>query len=168
MGQKDIKYYFLGIGGIGMSSLAKYLFDRGHQVMGYDKKQSIITDKLIAYGIPIIFDDNNEPLTTRIYAKGDFVGSEQLLRGENSILVIASTNVEGYLMDTDNFLKLSISSPEFLNFCSNISKSFDFRPKFVVKLKISILQKISTSKTVRNVLFYKLNTSCSPTFNTFL
>ena len=43
-----------------MSSLAKYLFDNGHQVMGYDKKPSIITDKLIASGIPIIFDDNIE------------------------------------------------------------------------------------------------------------
>ena len=60
MEQKDIKYYFLGIGGIGMSSLAKYLFDNGHQVMGYDKKPSIITDKLIASGIPIIFEDNIE------------------------------------------------------------------------------------------------------------
>ena len=60
MDQKDIKYYFLGIGGIGMSSLAKYLFDHGHQVMGYDKKPSIITDKLIASGIPIIFEDNIE------------------------------------------------------------------------------------------------------------
>ena len=46
MDQKDIKYY-LGIGGIDVF-LAKYLFDSGHQVMGYDKKQSIITDKLIA------------------------------------------------------------------------------------------------------------------------
>ena len=32
MDQKGIKYYFLGIGGIGMSSLAKYLFDKGFNV----------------------------------------------------------------------------------------------------------------------------------------
>jgi len=71
----------------------------------------------------ISFDYNNEPFTTRIYEQGDFVGSEQLLRGEKSIMVTASTNVEGYFMNTDNFLNLSISSPEFLDFFSSISKT---------------------------------------------
>ena len=31
------RYYFIGIGGIGMSSLAKYLLDIGSIVSGYDK-----------------------------------------------------------------------------------------------------------------------------------
>ena len=57
---KGMKYYFLGIGGIGMSSLAKYLFDLGYQVMGYDKTSSSITEKLVASGIQILFDDNVE------------------------------------------------------------------------------------------------------------
>jgi CRP-like cAMP-binding protein len=84
----------------------------------------------------ISFDYNNEPFTTRIYEQGDFVGSEQLLRGENSILVTASTNVEGYLMNTDNFLKLSISSPEFLDFFSKISKTEIFYSlKKIISLK---------------------------------
>ena len=69
----------------------------------------------------ISFDYNNEPYTTRIYEQGDFVGSEQLLRGESSLMVTASTNVEGFLMNSDNFLKLSISSREFLNFFSTVS-----------------------------------------------
>ena len=55
-----MKYYFLGIGGIGMSSLAKYLFDLGYQVMGYDKTSSYITENLVASGIQILFDDNIE------------------------------------------------------------------------------------------------------------
>ena len=57
---KFMKYYFLGIGGIGMSSLAKYLFDLGYQVMGYDKTSSYITENLVASGIQILFDDNIE------------------------------------------------------------------------------------------------------------
>ena len=57
MDQKGIKYYFLGIGGIGMSSLAKYLFDKGFNVMGYDKTPSNNTSKLIQSGISILFDD---------------------------------------------------------------------------------------------------------------
>ena len=42
MDKNGIKYFFLGIGGIGMSSLAKYLFDKGYRVMGYDKTSSRI------------------------------------------------------------------------------------------------------------------------------
>ena len=60
MDQKGIKYYFLGIGGIGMSSLAKYLFDKGCKVMGYDKTPSNNTSKLVLSGIPILFDDEVE------------------------------------------------------------------------------------------------------------
>tara|TARA_B100000963_G_scaffold105894_1_gene91889 strand:- start:2564 stop:3889 length:1326 start_codon:yes stop_codon:yes gene_type:complete len=56
MNQKGNKYYFLGIGGIGMSAIAKYLFDRGNNVMGYDKTSSPITDKLIESGITVLFD----------------------------------------------------------------------------------------------------------------
>ena len=60
MDQNRIKYYFLGIGGIGMSSLAKYLFDKGFNVMGYDKTPSNNTFKLVQSGISILFDDEVE------------------------------------------------------------------------------------------------------------
>ena len=56
MNQKGNKYYFLGIGGIGMSAIAKYLFDKGNKVMGYDKTPSPITAKLIDSGITVLFD----------------------------------------------------------------------------------------------------------------
>ena len=52
------KYYFLGIGGIGMSALAKYLFEGGNMVMGYDKTPSPITSQLIDLGIDVLFDDS--------------------------------------------------------------------------------------------------------------
>ena len=56
MNLKGTKYYFLGIGGIGMSALAKYLFDEGNSVMGYDKTPSSITSQLIDLGIDVLFD----------------------------------------------------------------------------------------------------------------
>ena len=31
------KYFFIGIGGIGMSSIAKYFLDKGNEIMGYDR-----------------------------------------------------------------------------------------------------------------------------------
>ena len=55
MDKNGIKYFFLGIGGIGMSSLAKYLFDKGYKVMGYDKTPSDNTSNLVLSGIPILF-----------------------------------------------------------------------------------------------------------------
>ena len=49
--------YFLGIGGIGMSSLALYVLNENKVVGGYDKVKSEITDTLISQGATINFND---------------------------------------------------------------------------------------------------------------
>lgn len=54
------RVYFLGIGGIGMSALARFLLKAGINVAGYDKTPSEITDALLAEGISVHFDDNPE------------------------------------------------------------------------------------------------------------
>ena len=43
-------YFFVGIGGIGMSALAKYLFQNNKTIYGYDRVQSKITDQLVKVG----------------------------------------------------------------------------------------------------------------------
>ena len=59
---KDIKeissVYFLGIGGIGMSALARYFKSIGKKVSGYDKTPTVLTGKLEEEGIDIHFEDN--------------------------------------------------------------------------------------------------------------
>jgi len=50
--------YFLGIGGIGMSALARYFNAKGVKVVGYDKTSSALTDTLIEEGIAIHFEDS--------------------------------------------------------------------------------------------------------------
>jgi len=58
---KDIKrVYFLGIGGIGMSALARYFNSKGVAVSGYDKTETVLTKQLAAEGITIHFEDNIE------------------------------------------------------------------------------------------------------------
>jgi len=52
--------YFLGIGGIGMSALARYFNSIGVKVSGYDKTVTLLTNQLIAEGITIHFEDNIE------------------------------------------------------------------------------------------------------------
>ncbi len=56
--------YFLGIGGIGMSALARYFHDRGVQVCGYDKQPSALTGQLQQEGISITHID--DPATINV------------------------------------------------------------------------------------------------------
>lgn len=54
----NIKYiYFLGVGGIGMSALARYFNIKKKVVAGYDKTPTKLTEELIAEGINIHFED---------------------------------------------------------------------------------------------------------------
>ena len=56
---EDIKnVYFLGIGGIGMSALARYFKHAGKNVAGYDRTQTKLTDKLQEEGISVHFEDD--------------------------------------------------------------------------------------------------------------
>ena len=50
--------YFLGIGGIGMSALARYYHSIGVRVMGYDLTESPLTKKLEESGIAINYSDD--------------------------------------------------------------------------------------------------------------
>lgn len=54
------RFYFIGIGGIGMSALARYFFSKGFAVAGYDKTPSPLTDLLQQEGIAIHFTDLGE------------------------------------------------------------------------------------------------------------
>lgn len=50
--------YFLGIGGIGMSALARFFKSKGRNVSGYDKTPSQLTDELLKEGMIIHFEEN--------------------------------------------------------------------------------------------------------------
>src|SRR5215213_8414948 len=50
--------YFIGIGGIGMSALARYFHSKGIEVSGYDKAQTELTKELEQEGIFIHYNEN--------------------------------------------------------------------------------------------------------------
>ena len=50
--------YFIGIGGIGMSNLARYFLLKGRRVGGYDRAKSDLTQKLADEGASVHYDDN--------------------------------------------------------------------------------------------------------------
>jgi UDP-N-acetylmuramate--alanine ligase len=49
--------YFIGIGGIGMSALARYFKSKGANVSGYDRSETPLTIQLLAEGIPIHYHE---------------------------------------------------------------------------------------------------------------
>jgi UDP-N-acetylmuramate--alanine ligase len=57
--------FFLGIGGIGMSALARWFKQEGYAVAGYDKTPSPLTDALEAEGMQVIFTDSVESVPSR-------------------------------------------------------------------------------------------------------
>ena len=59
---KKQPFYFIGIGGIGMSSIARFLLQQGCEVGGYDKTPSPITAALIEEGATVVFDQNVKAL----------------------------------------------------------------------------------------------------------
>jgi UDP-N-acetylmuramate--alanine ligase len=65
--------YFIGIGGIGMSALARYFKAIGKQVSGYDKTPSMLTNELIESGIDIHFEDDISQIPSGYYAENTLV-----------------------------------------------------------------------------------------------
>jgi len=52
------QFYFIGIGGIGMSALARYFKALGKKVCGYDKTSTELTEALVTEGCAIHFEDS--------------------------------------------------------------------------------------------------------------
>ena len=97
--------YIFGIGGSGMSSIAKYLVQQNINVSGYDQRKSFITNQLNQDGIIVDFDLNK------------FKYSNETLYIYSSAISINGTPLKNHL-DNENIL----SRAEFLNFLSKENK----------------------------------------------
>ncbi|NDE29662.1 MAG: hypothetical protein EB076_06205, partial [Flavobacteriia bacterium] len=53
-----LTYYFIGIGGVGMSALARWCLLKGNHVYGYDLTPSQTTAQLQKEGIQVVFEDS--------------------------------------------------------------------------------------------------------------
>ncbi len=60
--------YFLGIGGIGMSALARWFMKKGLKVSGYDRTSTHLTGELQAEGMNVHFDDAIESIPQEVKA----------------------------------------------------------------------------------------------------
>ncbi len=70
---KTHNIFFIGIGGIGMSALARYFCTLGKNVAGYDKTPTELTDELIESGISIHFEDKIDLIPTNFTKESTLV-----------------------------------------------------------------------------------------------
>lgn len=66
-------FYFVGIGGIGMSALARYFHASGKKVSGYDKTNTKLTQVLMNEGIDIVFEDVIDETITSLHQENTLV-----------------------------------------------------------------------------------------------
>jgi UDP-N-acetylmuramate--alanine ligase len=59
-------FYFIGIGGIGMSALARHFKAQGKKVSGYDKTETKLTQQLVEEGIEVTYDDSIDALPSEV------------------------------------------------------------------------------------------------------
>jgi UDP-N-acetylmuramate--alanine ligase len=78
-------YYFIGIGGIGMSGLAKILIERGFKVSGSDLVTNKQTDKLVSQGATINIGQNTANISSDI----DIVVVTSAIKDDNPELIEA-------------------------------------------------------------------------------
>jgi len=113
MNIEDFKnIYFVGIGGIGMSAIARYFKAIGKNVSGYDKTQTLLTGELEKEGIDIIFEDGvdripeiylNKKETLVVYTPAIPSNHEQLsFFKKEDFLLMKRAQVLGFLSDPLN------------------------------------------------------------------
>ena len=92
-------YYIIGIGGSGMSSIAKYLYQKGLEVSGYDQRSSYITNLLNNDGIKVDLD-----ISTATYSSETLYIVSSAINMEHTFLsdYVNQPNV----LTRPNFLKL--------------------------------------------------------------
>ncbi|SDE86585.1 UDP-N-acetylmuramate--L-alanine ligase [Ulvibacter litoralis] len=79
-------FYFVGIGGIGMSALARYFKRMGKTVFGYDKTPSTLTTTLISEGISIGFIDAVSEIPTILNPENSLIVYTPAIPKQNKIL----------------------------------------------------------------------------------
>ncbi len=109
----DLKrIYFIGIGGIGMSALARYFNTQGVKVAGYDKTPTTLTNSLVEEGIQIHFEDDlnqiDKEATVIVYTPAIPADHKELnFYRDNNYLVVKRSDVLQWV--TENAFTIGIA-----------------------------------------------------------
>lgn len=78
--------YFLGIGGIGMSALARWFKAHKFNVAGYDRTASALTEELTQEGVVVVFEENTCLIPKEFHSKNTLVVYTPAISQENLLL----------------------------------------------------------------------------------
>lgn len=85
-----MKIHFIGIGGIGISGLAKFMLAQGHEVSGSDISETVITRKLQKLGIKLTIPHDASAITDQ-----DLVVHSAIIRPDNvEVIAAQEKNIE--------------------------------------------------------------------------
>ena len=102
--------YFIGIGGIGMSAIARFFHAGGVKVSGYDKTETVLTKELEASGIVVRYHENVELIPKKV----DLVVYTPAIPKEHKELTFYQTNGYKVVKRSD---VLQIISESSFNIC---------------------------------------------------
>jgi len=108
--EKMNEVYFIGIGGIGMSAIARFFHAGGVKVSGYDKTPTVLTKELEASGIKVHYEENVELVPKKV----DLVVYTPAIPAEHKELVYYQTNGYKVVKRSD---VLQIISQSSFNIC---------------------------------------------------
>lgn len=107
--KKQKSIHFIGIGGIGVSALARFANFNGHKISGSDIKESILTKKLEAEGIKVTVPHSKEAINSQ-----DLVIYSAAIKPDNVELVeAANQNIQA--LSRKEALKIILA--DMKNFC---------------------------------------------------
>ncbi|TAH24930.1 MAG: UDP-N-acetylmuramate--L-alanine ligase [Cytophagales bacterium] len=95
------KIYFVGIGGIGMSALARWFFAYNYSVAGYDRTATELTDQLAEEGMDIVFEDNINAISNNFKDKNVLVIYTPAIPADSEILNFYKSNGNNILKRSD-------------------------------------------------------------------
>lgn len=100
--QRAKRLFFVGIGGISMSSLAFVCKERGYEVAGSDRTRTALTERLAASGIPVVYThrpENIEGADAVVYTGAVAMDNPELAAAVRAELpIIYRADLLGYLM----------------------------------------------------------------------
>ena len=104
------KVHFIGIGGIGISAIARFLNEKGFKISGSDIKESPTTKELAAQGIEVITPHSKEAIKDQ-----DFVVYSAAIKSDNIELVAAREKGITCLSRKNVIFEADESDSSFLN-----------------------------------------------------
>jgi len=111
------RVYLIGIGGIGMSALARYFKAIGKDVAGYDRTRTDLTGELMNSGIKIHFEDNIKLIPQDYMKESDTLiittpaipndHNELTLFRENNFKLFKRSEILGYITENNNNISVA-------------------------------------------------------------